>query len=368
MRIVYVLLSATFGMHQYTADLANHRADSGGGYDVHVVTTRTFPADRYSPLVHIHTPIATRSTGFATDGLAVWQLGQVQATLSALSPDVVHITGVHLWNVPLVRWLARQRIPCIHTLHDMDPHVGVRFGRLIRIWNRLILDSASHILVHGYLYRDRLLAIGLPAERVTVTPLLHLFLSYSGFAALGDAAVHYEPWSLFFGRLERYKGVADLLTAESMLPIEEQGKRLVLAGPGSPAGVNLDTVPPRVEVRNRLIQDAEAVELFQRCGLLVLPYLDATQSALVAAAYYFNKPVIVTRTGALPEYVQEAETGWVVSPGDPVALAGCLAEALADPARLQRMGKAGRAWYDDQRHREEFTLRTMYETAVAAAR
>jgi len=32
------------------------------------------------------------------------------------------------------------------------------------------------------------------------------------------------------------------------------------------------------------------------------------------------------------------------------------------------MGKAGRAWYDDQRQREEYTLHTMYETAVAAAR
>ena len=69
-----------------------------------------------------------------------------------------------------------------------------------------------------------------------------------------------------------------------MLPKKEQGKRLVLAGPGLPSEVDLDTLAARVEVRNRLIHDAEAVDLFQRCGILVLPYLDATQSALVAAA------------------------------------------------------------------------------------
>ncbi len=182
MRIVYVLLSPTFGMHQYTADLANHQA-AGGEQDVHLVTTRTLPADRYSPQVHIHTPITTRSTGFTPEGLAIWQLGEVRKTIASLRPDVVHITGVHLWNVPLVRWLTGQGIPCIHTLHDLDPHIGVRFGWLIRLWNRLILDSASHILVHGRLYRDRLLAMGKPADRVTVTPLLHLFLSYSGFIA-----------------------------------------------------------------------------------------------------------------------------------------------------------------------------------------
>jgi glycosyltransferase involved in cell wall biosynthesis len=367
MRIVYSLLSPTFGMHQYTADLANHQVASGE-HDVHLVTTRILPADRYGPQVHIHTPISTRGTGFALEGLDIRQLGQVKATIAALRPDVVHITGVHLWNVHLVRWLAGQGVPCIHTLHDLDPHLGVRFGGLIRLWNRLILDSGCHILVHGRLYRDRLLAMGLSADRIAVTPLLHLFLSYAGLVALREDAVEYQPWGLFFGRLERYKGIAELLTAETMLPKEEQGKSLVLAGPGSPAGVDLHTLSPRVEVRNRLIQDAEAVDLFQRCGVLVLPYLDATQSALVAAAYYFKKPVIVTRTGALPEYVQEGISGWVVPPGDPAALAACLEGALADPARLQRLGSAGRAWYDDQRRCEAHTLRTMYESAVAAAR
>jgi glycosyltransferase involved in cell wall biosynthesis len=93
---------------------------------------------------------------------------------------------------------------------------------------------------------------------------------------------------------------------------------------------------------------------------VVLPYRDATQSALVGHAYYFRKPVIVTRTGALPEYVVEGETGWVVPPGDPKALAETLREALDDPARLARMGEAGRAWYDRERKAEEMTLQQMY--------
>jgi glycosyltransferase involved in cell wall biosynthesis len=210
--------------------------------------------------------------------------------------------------------------------------------------------------------------MGKPAASVTVTPLLHLFLSYAGFVGLRLDTLEYQPWGLFFGRLERYKGLSDLLVAATMLHKEEHEKRLVLAGPGSPSGVDLNTLSPCVEVRNRLVQDAEAVDLFQRCGVLVLPYLDATQSALIPAAYYFSKPVIVSRTGALPEYVQEGTTGWVVPPGNPAALAACLSEAHEDPARLQRMGHAGRAWYDDQRRREGHTLRTMYESAAASTR
>jgi glycosyltransferase involved in cell wall biosynthesis len=94
---------------------------------------------------------------------------------------------------------------------------------------------------------------------------------------------------------------------------------------------------------------------------LVLPYVDATQSALVAAAYYFRKPVVVTHAGALPEYVEDGVTGAVVEPGHPAALARCLEELLGDPEHLARMGAAGRAWYDTQRAREERALSEMYD-------
>jgi alpha-maltose-1-phosphate synthase len=121
-----------------------------------------------------------------------------------------------------------------------------------------------------------------------------------------------------------------------------------------------------VELRNRLIEDDEAIDLFRRCSLVVLPYVDATQSALIAAAYFFGKPVIVTRTGALPEYVIDGETGWVIEPRDPQALAECLLAAFSDPARLAEMGKAGRAWYEVQRRIEHSMLLTMYRQAAAA--
>ena len=94
--------------------------------------------------------------------------------------------------------------------------------------------------------------------------------------------------------------------------------------------------------------------------MLILPYLDATQSALVAAACAFGLPVIVTQVGALPEYVVAGETGWSVPPGDPTALAAILRQALADRSRLRVMGAAGRAWFAAQRSQEEATLASMY--------
>jgi glycosyltransferase involved in cell wall biosynthesis len=362
MRICYVLLSPTFGMHQYTADLANRMVQYGR--DVHLVTTARYPDHRYLPTITVHTPVDTRSSGFSRDTLQLAAMRRTAQVIQGIRPDVVHMTGPHLWSIPLLWTMCRAGIPAVHTLHDLDPHEGMLYGLLLHAWNREVLRLADHVLVHGVCYRDRLLDWGMPAERLTCTPLLFLFL---GNIWLGEVehlaqAVRYEPCVLFFGRLERYKGVDHLLTAWAMMD-EHNGRdeRLILAGPGNLDRLWYGPLPPRVEVHNHLIDDAQALELFRRCGLLALPYIGATQSANIAAAYYFHKPVVVTRSGALPEYVEEGRTGCVVEPGHPPTLARCLEGMLGDPARLARMGAAGRAWYDAQRAEEGRALMQMYD-------
>ena len=369
MRLCYVLLSSTFGMHQYTADPANRMALAG--HEVHLVTTTHVPHDRYHPAVAIHTPVNATNTGLSAESLHVSDLWSAQRAVCSLQPDVVHFAGPHLWNIPLLRALHWAGIPTVHTVHDFDPHSGTLYGRLLYVWNWMVFRLADHILVHGARYRQRLLSMGLPPERVTATPILHLFVGYGSMDALRGLAneVVHQPWALFFGRLARYKGIDRLLAACARDDgAKGDGPRLVVAGPGSLEALWMEPLPPRVQVRNHLIGDEEALDLFRRCGLLVLPYVDATQSALVAAAYFFRKPVVATRTGALPEYVQEGHTGWLVEPGDVAGLRACLAEALSDPARLARMGAAGRAQYDAWRRLERETLLSMYERVVKTAK
>jgi hypothetical protein len=186
-------------------------------------------------------------------------------------------------------------------------------------------------------------------------------------ACQAEPPVTYEPYVLFFGRLERYKGIDTLLAAwlqnETYFAGQERFN-LVLAGPGQLSAIwNVD-LPAGVILRNRLIEDAEALDLFRRCSLVILPYVKATQSALVAAAYYFRKPVMVTYNGALPEYVEEGRTGFVVQPDHPPSLARALRTALADRERLVDMGQAGRAWYDRERERETAALLNLYRHSL----
>jgi len=462
MRLTYAILSPTFGMHQYTADLANRAArgwfkvagssspDAAGMSEklaseaVAVITTTTLPRDRYDARVEIHTPITTHGTGFSREGLDIAAYRRAlaaiehrptstdrrpstidngppsivnrqssivnrQSSIVNRQSSIVHFTAVHAWNIPLVHALRRRGIPVVHTLHDLDPHHGVRHAWLIRLWNRLIIASGCHLLVHGQRYRDQLLAAGVPANRVTCTPLLHGFLAADrpwppetddrpstmdndatpGAIPEGSrddvqsSIVNRQSSAvLFFGRVEAYKGVDTLLAAWGQISQSPgvnrdnssnssnswQGPRLVIAGPVA-KGLSLPPLPPATELRDRRIADAEAEALFRSAGLLVLPYRDATQSALVAAAYAFGVPVIVTAAGALPEYVagrtdvgatRDGATGWVVPAGDPDALAAALKEALSDPARLRRMGVAGRAWFVARREEEQATLSGMY--------
>lgn len=366
MHITYVLLSPTFGMHQYTADLANRLA--AAGHRVDLVTTTQVPRDRYHPQVQLVTPVAIGSTGFNTQGLRVADLATILATPALSRTDLVHVTGVHLWNVPLVWALRRRGVPVVHTLHDLDPHQGVRFARLIRLWNRLIVRSAAHVLVHGRCYRSQLIAQGLDAARVTFAPLLHGFWGYgqtipqtASTVESPDAASDRQV--LFFGRIEPYKGVDLLLHAWPRVQACVPSARLVIAGPVA-NGVDLPPMTGGVDLRSRRIDDAEGLALFAASSLLVLPYRDATQSALIAAAYALHRPVLVTRTGALPESVVEGQTGWVVPPADADALAIGLQRALADAAHLVEMGVAGRAWYDDQRIEEWRILTAMYGALV----
>jgi starch synthase len=355
MRLCYTLLSPTWGMHQYTADLANRM--STAGHDVTVVTTGRAPRDRYSPAIRICTPLSLNDRGFSRQGLALWRVRSALRAIVQQKPQVVHFAGPHLWNPLLLVALRRAGIPTVHTIHDLHPHVGAAYGRLLYVWNLAVMRASNHLVVHGERYRDELIQRGESPDRIACSPLTFLCFSHALERAVAESMpdLQYEPWALFLGRLEPYKGLDVLLQAARDMPHD-----VVVAGPGKLKLFYEEEIPRNYKIRNHLIEDEEAIDLFRRCGAVILPYIEASQSANIATAYYFRKPVVVTRAGALPEYVVEGETGWVIRPNDPHLLATTLQFALSDPARLERMGRAGRAWYERHREADTQTLLNMY--------
>ena len=359
--ITYILLSRTYGMHLYTADLAQAGLDAGG--KVQLVTVTGYPAHVYDPRIQGQAVWPGDGGTMSTEPLVRGGVGHALDAVRETRPDLVHITGPQLLAPLLMRRLRRAGLPVVHTVHDLEPHPGAVYGRLLHLWNRSVIAGADLILVHGTLYRQRLQERGIEAQRVAQLPLLHLFLGHDAAQDLRDPDldIDREPFALFFGRVARYKGVDTLLQAWLALDGRPGPWRLVIAGPGDGQAEPVGALPSNVERRNRLVKDAEAIDLFTQSSVLVLPYTGATQSALIPAAYYFGMPVIATRSGALPEYVVEGETGWLVPENDDAALAQALGEALGDPERCRRMGAAGRAWYDQERARERAELLHLYQ-------
>jgi glycosyltransferase involved in cell wall biosynthesis len=81
-----------------------------------------------------------------------------------------------------------------------------------------------------------------------------------------------------------------------------------------------------ISVISDYIPNEEVKYFFCASDVLVLPYIDATQSGIIQIAYYYDKPVIATNVGGLGEVVIDGKTGSVVEPRS----AKAIAEAVTD--------------------------------------
>ena len=95
----------------------------------------------------------------------------------------------------------------------------------------------------------------------------------------------------------------------------------------------------KLEIYNQFIPDEDVPKFFQRAEIVVLPYIEATQSGPLHIAYAFKKPVVATNVGAIPEVVENGKTGLLVPPRDERALSKAIVELLRDDKLKKKMGK-----------------------------
>ena len=112
------------------------------------------------------------------------------------------------------------------------------------------------------------------------------------------------------------------------------------------------------------ITDDRVVTLYAECELAIVPSLYEGFSLPAIEAMASGTPLLATTGGALPEVVgTEGDTGRLVPPNDPDALAVAILELLGDPELRRSMAEAGR-----QRVLERFTWRATAEATLAEYR
>ncbi len=117
---------------------------------------------------------------------------------------------------------------------------------------------------------------------------------------------------LFFGRIDKYKGVVNLLKAYERLA-ERDRPPLVIAGSGTLQAeeANLAAQNEDVVLINRFVDDAEMLWLIQNALTVALPYIEASQSGVLPLAYHFGVPVVTSAVRGLAEFVEDGESGYV---------------------------------------------------------
>ena len=95
----------------------------------------------------------------------------------------------------------------------------------------------------------------------------------------------------------------------------------------------------KFEIHNRYIPNEEVSNFFDEASVVVLPYVEASQSGVVAISFAFGKPVVVTNVGSLSEVVDHGNTGFVVSPKSVSELANAIIKLLSDDNLREIMGQ-----------------------------
>ncbi len=81
--------------------------------------------------------------------------------------------------------------------------------------------------------------------------------------------------------------------------------------------------------------------MFRRASVVVLPYIEASQSFIISIAYRFGKPVVATTVGGLPEMVDDGKTGFLVPPRDVDALADAVVKLMQNEELRKKFGENG---------------------------
>jgi glycosyltransferase involved in cell wall biosynthesis len=276
--------------------------------------------------------------------------------------SVVH---AHLIEGELAAALALTLAPgprLVITRHNDDPFWRRRVVRRLANWLAGRADRVIGISDHvGRSFAD----LGVPVEKLTT---IHYGLepAEAGRARAELGIPHDGPLLGAVGRLVEQKGHDVLLRALAELP----GARLAIVGEG-PAEADLRaraaSLGDRVHWLGWRPDGAECMAAFD---VFVHPSRWEGLGLVLLEAMALARPIVASRVSAIPEIVVDGETGWLVPPDDPAALAGALRAAIDDPAEARRRGLAGRRRLDACFTVARMTAATtaVYDRAVAGSR
>lgn len=234
--------------------------------------------------------------------------------------DILHFQGdIYLPLCWIIR-LFRKKVRVVLTLHDITPHPG---DISIRHWKKKFASLkrlhkfADRIIVHGRSLKKKLQEINTKCGDLMTHVIPHGQLDiFKLWASEEEPSEVKNKQVLFIGRIYKYKGLRYLIEAEPYVSGECPDVEFVIAGTGDDLNQLRQEIikRPHIKLVDKYLSNSEIARLVRQSYIIVLPYIEASQSGIVALSYAFQKPVVATAVGAIPEVVIDGKYGLLVEP------------------------------------------------------
>ncbi len=269
--------------------------------------------------------------------------------LASLNADVVLVRYWLPFMAPALGTLSRLarrngRSRIIALVDNLVPHEHRPGDKLLSRW---FTGSADAFIAMSHTVRDQLRQFA-PQKPVVYVP--HPLYDHYGAALPREEAIRQlglppaAGYLLFFGFIRAYKGLDILLRALAEPSVRALKLHLMVAGEFYGNEQEYMQLIETLGINDCLTLHAQYIPsgnvryYFSAADLVVQPYRSATQSGISQLAYHFEKPMVVTEVGGLPEIVAHGQSGYVV-PVDEKAIAG----AIVDFFSGQRSAEFGAA-------------------------
>ena len=223
----------------------------------------------------------------------------------------------------LVNHFSKTKI--LYICHNLVEHESKWVDKIL---TRFVLKTGDFFIVHSAEDQQNLLSMIPGAEvRTTFHPTYEVF----NFGPSDPDVVRKKHdlqgnVILFFGFVREYKGLRYLIEALPQVLSKIEVTLLVVGEFWGDKDKYLRLIKDKdvesaVVVVDKYVPNEEIRSYFSAADLVVQPYISATGSGVIQTAFGFDKPVIATKVGSLPEVIEDGKTGYLVPPRDPDELA-----------------------------------------------
>ncbi|HHW16480.1 MAG TPA: glycosyltransferase family 4 protein [Methanothermobacter sp.] len=340
------------GVEHYTYNISKNLLDMGHKITVITSANKSAEEDHGIMIIRIKSRVSISNTPI--------DLTLVSSISNILRKETFDVVNAHT-PVPFYADMAaiaskRMKVPFVLTYHNDVIKESWPLRTLSSIYNKtllqLTLKSSDRIITPSpYVHNE--------------SEMINKFLERTVWIPPGVDTEVYKPgrsdWKsryglpenskiiLFVGAMNRghtHKGVDVLLRAFSM--IKDEDTYLVLAGAG-------DMIPHYKRISESFgiidrtvftgfIDEDTLIDLYRASDMLVMPTLNIAEGfgMVLIEANACGKPVIGSRVGGIKYVIRDGETGLLVPPGDPEALADAIRRLIEDPEKAEIIGQNGR--------------------------